>query len=82
MAIRVIPRARAERVEGMRADRLVVRVAAAPVDGAANRAVRKVLAEALGVRATEIRIERGGTARDKVVSVPGSARLALARLLK
>ena len=82
LPIRVIARARADRVDGTRADRLVVRLRAAPLDGAANQAVREVIAGALGIRVTEVRIERGATTRDKTVSVPGGAAAAVARLLK
>ena len=82
VAVRVIPRAQAERVGGQRAGRLVVRVSAAPAEGAANRAAQAALAAALGLRVADIRIERGATTRDKVVSVPASARPALAGLMK
>jgi uncharacterized protein YggU (UPF0235/DUF167 family) len=82
VAIRVIPRAREDRVSGLRAGRLVVRVSAAPEGGAANRAAQTVLGEALGVRPGDVRIEQGETARDKVVSLPPSAAAALAGLMK
>ena len=80
--VRVIPRARVDRVDGMRAGRLVVRVAAAPVENAANRAVQEVLAKALAIRAADVHVEGGATTRDKVLSVPPIAGPALARLLK
>lgn len=82
VAVRVIPRARANHVGGERGGRLVVRVAAAPAEGAANRAAQRALAEALGIHAAEVRIEQGATSRDKVLSLPAGSAAALARLLK
>jgi uncharacterized protein YggU (UPF0235/DUF167 family) len=72
-SVRVIPRASANVVGGFRADALVVRVTAPPVGGAANVAVRAALAKALHVAPGLVRIERGGAAPLKVVSVPASA---------
>jgi uncharacterized protein YggU (UPF0235/DUF167 family) len=80
--VRVIPRAQTVRVGGQRGGRLAVRVTAAPAEGAANRAAQAALAAALGLRPADVRIERGATSRDKVVSLPASARLALAGLMK
>jgi uncharacterized protein YggU (UPF0235/DUF167 family) len=80
--VRVIPRARVDRVDGMRSGRLVLRVAASPVEGAANRSVQALLGKALGIRAAEVHVERGATSRNKELSVPGAAGPALARLLK
>lgn len=80
--VRVIPRARRDEIGGQRGGRLVVRVAAAPEGGAANRAAAAVVAAGLGIRAAEVRLVRGATARDKVLSVPVSAAAALARLMK
>ena len=82
LAVRVIPRAREDRIAGERAGRLVVRVSAAPEAGAANRAVQAVLAERLGLRAADVRIERGVTERDKVVSLPAASRAAVSGLMK
>jgi uncharacterized protein YggU (UPF0235/DUF167 family) len=78
--VRVIPRSRTERIDAVRAGRLVLRVAAAPESGAANRAARQLLATALGLRAADIRLERGSTSRDKEFSIPPHARAALADL--
>ena len=80
--IRVVPRAREDRLDGMRAGRLVVRVSAAPERGGANRAVQAAIATALGMRASEVRIEQGETSRDKVVSLPPSVARGLDRLMK
>jgi uncharacterized protein len=50
---------------------LRVRVAAPPVDGAANRALTALLADELGVPGGAVRIVSGETARTKVVEIDG-----------
>lgn len=72
-AVRVVARSSRTAVGGVRDGALIVRVTAAPVDGAANEAVVAALAAALGVPARELRIEAGATARRKVVSAPARA---------
>lgn len=71
VAIRVIPRARRDEVAGERDGRVLLRVTAPPVDGAANAAVRKLVAKRAGVPASRVEIVRGETSRDKVVRVDG-----------
>ena len=50
-----------------------MRLAAPPVDGAANAELIEVLAEALGVPRRAVRIVAGHAGRDKVVEVDGLA---------
>ena len=67
----VHPRARRNEVE-VRPDGTVnVWVTAPPVDGAANRAVRDLLARMLGCARSAVEIVRGETGRHKVVRVLG-----------
>ncbi len=70
-AVRVQPRSSRTGIDGMRGDAVRVRVAAPPVDGAANEAVIEVLAESLGVPKRSIEIVSGATSRNKVVQVSG-----------
>lgn len=69
--LRVTPRAARAAVGGLLGERLIVRVNAPPVDGAANEAVRSALAEALDVARGAVALVRGETGRDKTVQVTG-----------
>ncbi len=69
--IRVIPRAPRTRVDGMRGGAILIRLAAPPVDGAANAALIAFLATALDLPRRNIRIVSGETSRDKRVAIAG-----------
>lgn len=69
--LRVIPRSSRTGVEGIRNGRVLLRVAAPPVDNAANDAVLAVLADVLGVAKRLGRLVSGATARNKTVDVDG-----------
>ena len=71
VAIRVIPRASRDEFAGERAGRLLVRLTAPPVEGAANAAVCKLVAKRAGVAAGRVSVVRGQASRDKVVRVEG-----------
>jgi hypothetical protein len=69
--VRVIPRAPRTRVDGERGGAILVRLAAPPVDGAANDALIAFLAEALGLPRRAITLVGGDKSRDKRVSIEG-----------
>ena len=69
--VRVIPRARRNEIAGERGGRLLVRVTAPPVDGAANDSLRRLVARRAGVPIRQVTIVRGQTSRDKLVRVEG-----------
>lgn len=58
---------------------LKVRVSAAPADGAANAAVTTLIAKALNVPRSAVRIAAGGTARLKRLEIDGATEADLAR---
>ncbi|HKY50383.1 MAG TPA: DUF167 domain-containing protein [Candidatus Limnocylindria bacterium] len=80
--VRVIPRSARSAIGGERDGALVVRVTAPPVEGRANEAVTALLAEALRLPRSAVRVERGATGRTKLLSVPRGALAALQRLAK
>ena len=63
--VRVTPNARANKVE-MEGDTIKVSVAVPPADGKANAAVVKLLAKALGVPKTGLKLVHGQKGRDKL----------------
>jgi len=67
--IRVQPRASRTEAAGLHGDALKLRIAAPPVDGAANKACIRFLAKALKVPKSSVEIVSGGTGRDKTVLV-------------
>jgi uncharacterized protein (TIGR00251 family) len=69
--LRVVPRARHSELAGVRDGRLLVRVAAPPVDGKANAAVCATIAKAAGVAKGDVTVVRGASSRDKLVRLAG-----------
>jgi len=71
LTVRVIPRAATSGVAGMRADALLVRLHAPPVEGAANAELIEVIASALKVPKRAVTIASGERSRVKRVRVAG-----------
>lgn len=69
--IYVQPRASKTTVAGMHDGCVKVRLAAPPVDGAANAALIEFVAERLGIAKSRVRIVSGQASRRKVVEVDG-----------
>jgi uncharacterized protein (TIGR00251 family) len=59
----------------------VVAVAAPAVDGKANEAVRRAVAEAFGVRTRDVTLVSGERSRDKVLEIDGALPARLTELL-
>jgi len=69
--VHLTPRGGADRVDGVRDGILRIRVAAPPVDGAANHALVRLLADELDVAHNDVRIVAGATSRQKMIVVTG-----------
>jgi len=68
LALRVTPGARSEGLE-IADGRLLVKVRVKPEDGKANEAVLRMLADALGIATSRLRMLRGATGRCKLVGI-------------
>ena len=67
ISVKAVPRAARDEIVGWLGDALKVRVAAPPQDGRANAALEQLLAAALGVRKSAVRVAAGhGSARKRV----------------
>ena len=71
LAVRVTPRARKNEIVGVAGEAIKVKLAAPPVEGAANAALCAFLAEQLGVRKSAVTLVAGQASRQKVVRVEG-----------
>lgn len=71
LRVRVIPRAGRTALAGEREGALLVRLAAAPVDGEANQALLAFLSKRLGIPQRAIRLVAGDRARDKRLEIEG-----------
>jgi uncharacterized protein YggU (UPF0235/DUF167 family) len=72
LKVRISPRARRDSLEGEREGALLVRVTAAPVDGAANAALVRLIGKAVGIPPSAVRIMQGMTGRRKLLLLVGA----------
>ncbi len=73
LELHVQPGASRTAVAGRHGDALKIRLAARPVEGAANAELVRFLAEAFGVPRRDVTIEAGAASRRKRVRVAGAA---------
>lgn len=73
IAVRAVPRAGRSGIAGERGGALLVKLAAAPVDGAANEELIAVLSSALKIPKRRMSVITGERAREKRVLIEGAA---------
>jgi uncharacterized protein (TIGR00251 family) len=71
LSVRIQPRASKNELVRMENGGLKIRLTAPPVEGAANEALIRFLAEALSVSRSQIEIIAGHASREKIVRVRG-----------
>lgn len=80
LRVRASPNARQSEIIGWEDDPqagkvLRVKIAAAPVDGEANKALRDFLAKSLGLPKSRVVLEKGGASRFKTFEIPDGTML-------
>jgi uncharacterized protein len=78
--VQVVPRSSRSEVVGEHNGALRVKIAAPPVDGAANEELIRILAKTFNVSRGAVKILRGHTARLKQIGIEGSTNEIVARL--
>ena len=79
--VRVQPRAARTAVAGEHAGVVRIRLAAPPVDGAANDELVRFISRALHIAASRVRVISGAASRSKVVEILDADAAAVARAL-
>jgi uncharacterized protein (TIGR00251 family) len=72
LTLHIQPGAKRTEVAGLHGVALKIRLAAPPVEGRANEALLKFIAESFGVPLRQVELKQGGQSRHKVVAITGS----------
>lgn len=80
--VKVVPKSSRDRIAGELDGALKVAVSAAPERGAANEAVRKLIAKSLRVRVQQVVVESGHTSPRKTLRIAGVTVAAVLNLVQ
>jgi uncharacterized protein (TIGR00251 family) len=80
-AVRIVPRASRSEFVGEQSGALRVRIAAAPVEGAANQELIKLLAKSFKLPKNAVQIISGLTSKSKLVRIQGADATSLQQLI-
>jgi len=80
--VRVVPRTSRSEIVGFHDGALKIRLAAAPVDGAANAELIKLLAKKFGVAKSDVSIVSGETSRTKRIRINNLSQSRFEALIK
>jgi uncharacterized protein (TIGR00251 family) len=81
LKVRLQPRASRDGIDGLLGDALKVKVTAPPLEGRANKAVKKLLAKQLGLSPSQVEIIAGERSREKLLRISGISRAEMERAL-
>jgi hypothetical protein len=77
--VHVIPNAKIDKVVGEHGDAIKIKLRAPAVEGKANTALRRFLAEKLRIPQHAIVLEHGEKSRDKVIRIDGLSEVGIRR---
>ena len=80
-AVRIVPRASRSEFAGEQSGALRVRVAAAPIEGAANQELIKLLAKTFKLPQKAVEIVSGTASKNKIVRIQGADATRLQQLV-
>lgn len=72
LTLHVQPGAKRTEVVGLHGDALKIKLAAPPVEGKANEALLRFVADTFGVPLRNVELKQGGLSRHKVIAISGS----------
>jgi uncharacterized protein len=73
LRLRIVPRASRTEIAGIHGGMVRIRLAAVPVEGAANEALIRFLADRIAVPRSSVRVVSGQTSRSKVLAISGAS---------
>lgn len=77
LRIKAVPGVSRDVIAGLLGDRLKVRTNAPPENGKANKAVCKLIAKAIGIKAGQVHVHRGHTNPEKTICIEGASTEAI-----
>ena len=79
LTLHIQPGAKKTEFAGLHGDALKIRLAAPPVDGKANEALIRFVADSLGLAKSNVNLKSGHASRRKVLEIQGATQEAVAR---
>ena len=71
LKLHVTPRGSRNEITGWRENALCIKITAPPVEGAANAAIVKFMADALKLKKSQVELVAGDKSREKIVRISG-----------
>jgi uncharacterized protein (TIGR00251 family) len=81
LKIHLFPRASRDEICGLHGDAIKVKVTAPPIEGKANKALQRFIAEKLNLASSQVEIMAGRRSRKKILRISGISRAAMEKAL-